>query len=106
LWLFSKKKEAVPLSKLWKDLKDTASLRANSSTYVKKGHGCRHDKVCKRDSDEFLSNLVDLVHDERQEEQSANGDTSTLSTDEFFRMNVQVSLLNVRIQKYRELGFV
>jgi hypothetical protein len=81
--------------KLWKDLKDTASLRARDPTSVKKAMDAVTTKFVgyeQRDAHEFLSNLVDLVHDELQYEQNVNGDTSTLSTDEFFRMNVQVCL--------------
>ena len=50
-----------------------------------------------RDAHEFLSDLVDRVHDELEEEQKEKGIETTdttppFPTDEYFRMNVQVCL--------------
>jgi hypothetical protein len=82
--------------KVWKDLNDTASLRARNPTCVKKAMDAVTTKFVgyeQRDAHEFLSDLVDLVHDELQADQKATGEyASTLPTDEFFRMNVQVCL--------------
>jgi ubiquitin C-terminal hydrolase len=83
---------------VWDDLKDTSSLRATNPIAVKKAMDAITDKFVgyeQRDAHEFLSDLVDRVHDELEEETKESGateDASPLPTDEFFRMNVQVCL--------------
>lgn len=89
---------AKSIVSVWADLKDMSSLRATDPTAVKKAMDAVTDKFVgyeQRDAHEFLSDLVDRVHDELEEgrkESGATEDASPLPTDEFFRMNVQVCL--------------
>jgi len=82
------------------DMKDTSAFRSANPNVVKKAVDAVTDKFEgyeQRDAHEFLSDLVDRVHDELEEERKESGiettaDTPPFPTDEYFRMNVQVCL--------------
>lgn len=76
-------------------LKDTSKYGAASPNIVKRAMDAVTDKFAgyeQRDAHEFLSDLVDRVHDELEEETKENDNGSVRPTDEFFRMNVNVCL--------------
>ena len=82
------------------DVKDSSATRAANPNTVKEAVDAVTDKFEgyeQRDAHEFLSDLIDRVHDEMEEERKERGiettdETSPFPTDAFFRLNVQVCL--------------
>jgi uncharacterized UBP type Zn finger protein len=79
-------------------LKDRSQHSSVTPKPVKTAIDAATDKFSgyeQRDAHEFLSDLIDRVHDElemEEKEKEIREDTHTLPTDEFFRLTVQACL--------------